>query len=175
MVNSEKIEPYIEEFPQIYLWEVIHNIPGRVRLRLAWLREYPSKHSSLINALTHLTFITDVYLSSINNSIVVYYDHQQISLEDLKAELLEIFLLMTPKNWIKEQANQLKDINQETIGFDVEFLTKTWEENKQGILMGVGTTCLAVGGILVPIPLVPGWPLLLLGGYCLKLASENPS
>jgi len=51
-------------------------------------------------------------------------------------------------------------------------LEETWHNSKRLVFAAVGLFSIAIGIILVPVPLVPGWPLLLFGAYCIKLATE---
>lgn len=178
MFSTQSIDLFVEETSKFNFWEVIHEIPGRLRLRLAWLKEYPSLHFPLENALINLRYAREVRLSSMNNSIVVCYDHHSISPEHFKGDLFKVISLMTPQHWLNNYLNergQTQEFMADEFIFEPTFLTEKWEENKQPILTGIGATCLLIGGVLVPLPLVPGWPLLLLGSYCLKLASEQPS
>lgn len=51
-------------------------------------------------------------------------------------------------------------------------LEETWDNSKKLVFAAVGLFSIALGIILVPVPLVPGWPLLVFGAYCIKLATE---
>ena len=48
-----------------------------------------------------------------------------------------------------------------------------WNKNKKVILQVVGVTSLVIGLLLVPLPLIPGWPFLVFGSFCLRLAAEE--
>ncbi|KGF71418.1 hypothetical protein DO97_20595 [Neosynechococcus sphagnicola sy1] len=39
---------------------------------------------------------------------------------------------------------------------------------RNATLLTVAAISLVVGAILVPVPIIPGWPLLLFGSYCLS-------
>ena len=43
---------------------------------------------------------------------------------------------------------------------------------KKLAIQAVGVISIVIGVILIPVPLIPGWPLLLFGAYCLRIASE---
>ncbi len=154
-------------------WQIIHKTAGRARLRLEWLKDYPALHSSLQSSLINLDWIHDVQLSPINKALVIYYDDKKISSNQFTAELDRIFSFTTSSNGYFTSDNQKKNNSSQTNPNESDILGQIWEENKQTILTGVGTTCIVLGGIFTPIPLVPGWPFLLLGAYCVKLGTEG--
>ncbi|WP_013322500.1 HMA2 domain-containing protein [Gloeothece verrucosa] len=174
MITVEQLSNSTEPFSEIPLWEVIHEIPGRMRVRLLWLQEYPSLHEPVETAIKNLDFVDEVRLSLINNSIIIHYNSDKISPQLFRIKLFKIFASLTPTSWLSaylENLEKRKLILDNNTDFTA-FLTDSWNQNKQQILSGIGTASLVIGGILVPLPLVPGWPLLLLGSYCLKLATE---
>ena len=43
---------------------------------------------------------------------------------------------------------------------------------KKIAIQAVGVISLVIGVVLIPVPLIPGWPFLLFGAYCFRIASE---
>ncbi|MBR8830368.1 MAG: hypothetical protein N5P05_003463 [Chroococcopsis gigantea SAG 12.99] len=150
-----------------YSWEIIHKTSGRARLRLNWLKAYPSLHSSLETSLINLDWVKDVQLSPINNALVIYYEERNLSPEKFNAELDRIFSFIAPGNCFAQEEYK----GESTVSGE-DILSQVWGENKSAILLGVGSSCLVLGAIFTPLPLLPGWPFLLLGSYCLKMSTE---
>ncbi len=57
----------------------------------------------------------------------------------------------------------------------VDELSQTFTQMKNVVLVTVGVISLVVGAVLVPVPLVPGWPFLLFGAYCLQQVFQTGS
>lgn len=75
--------------------EIVHFIPGRVRLRSSELRGRPELAEHLRHRLSQVFGITAVEISEVTGSVLILYqaEHlaQEASLRDLKEIMVELF------------------------------------------------------------------------------------
>lgn len=65
----------------------LHHIPGRIRLRCALLRNRPDQAETIRRSLYELDGIKAVHINKHASSITVYYDHENLKLENILTTL----------------------------------------------------------------------------------------
>lgn len=87
-------------------FQVVHKIPGRIRLEISLLKSNESYRSVLEKLLESTKGITKVRINPIASSIVIKYDRQTISETDLKGQLSKA--IKTANNHpVTSQLNQI--------------------------------------------------------------------
>ncbi|ACK68685.1 hypothetical protein PCC7424_0217 [Gloeothece citriformis PCC 7424] len=177
MTNSQD-NPSLTQSIETLLWEIVHHTPGRIRIRIAWLQEYPLLHEPLKVGITDLDSVTEVRVSSINNSVTVHYTPNAVDCEQIPGQLWEIIYPLTPLNWLSEQLKTLGNSEpvsnpsiKESDPFSVFYLeTETLETltlkmqtiggrmigSSVGRFMGIGIGAVTGGIFLGPLGLIPG-------------------
>jgi hypothetical protein len=64
---------------------VVHVLPGRVRLRLPWLREHGSVANELAEGLLRIRGVDEVEVRPFTGSVLVLHDAEALDLEDVLA------------------------------------------------------------------------------------------
>ncbi|ACK68681.1 hypothetical protein PCC7424_0213 [Gloeothece citriformis PCC 7424] len=93
------------------LWEIIHSIPGRMRIRLPWLQNHSYLGKDITKALKNLGFVNTVDLSLINNSIIIAYDSTRISEEEMPTQLFKTLYPIRAKRGLVK-SKHLKNVEQ---------------------------------------------------------------
>lgn len=76
--------------PHLLDYQVVHAIPGRIRLRIPRLIE-DSLYTDRLNWLIEsISFVVSIRINAIASSIIVYYDRQTVTLETAQATLIAI-------------------------------------------------------------------------------------
>ena len=163
---------------------VIHSLPGRVRLRVPALKAGSQLAKGLHALLSDQTGVIEATVNTGCHSVTVVYelalwnsDSLRWFLETRTREELELSASaaledsvtatnLSPTDWLQPW----------------RFLTKTEESpDSKGALQTrarsgywtAGYVSMVVGAILVPVPLVPGIPLLILASYFFAKASMS--
>jgi len=61
----------------------IHHIKGRIRLKTPVLKNNPEKKQTLLNLFEFLRGISGVSVNTLTGSVVIHYDHEIFSKEDI--------------------------------------------------------------------------------------------
>ncbi len=169
---------------QLVLFEVVHSIPGRIRVRVPLLSQFPTLYQDLETELNTLEFVSEVRVVSVINSITLSYDLQETSETSILLQFYQTINKLLPPGILFVNSLRPKSTPSPFTDFEVlplsdfetnlqDFLNQLWDDNRQTVLSIVGVTSIAIGIILVPLPLVPGTPLILLGSYCLSLTTTD--
>lgn len=148
---------------QEYL-HILHSMPGRLRVRLAWLDCYPSLHERLYDSISSLAAVTQVRLTPEINSIVVCYDRRVIAEKAFQEKFCQIVQQIMPSS-VRSSGKQ---INGGTSLFSGVMFSETAVTGKirevggklvgstVGRVMGVGLGAVAGGVMLGPLGIIPG-------------------
>src|SRR5262245_2155133 len=163
---------------------VVHFLPGRVRLRVPTLKAYSQLAKGLQALLSGQAGVIEATVTTGCQSVTVVYepalwnpDSLRSFLESRTREELEFSasaaladdvtaISLSPTDWLQPW----------------RFLTKTEESrDSKGALQTqprsgywtAGYVSMVVGAILVPVPLIPGIPLLILASYFFAKASMS--
>jgi hypothetical protein len=155
---------------------VIHSIPGRVRLRMPWLKAGSHLARGVEALLLSQIGITEATVNKGCHSVTVVYDPAQWTPESLcmflqcrSSEELEQYAAaaladnatgLLPMSWLQPW----QFLNTTGGSRDSKGALQTGEPVKSGYWKA-GYVCMVVGAVLVPVPLVPGIPFLILSSY----------
>jgi len=163
---------------------VIHSLPGRVRLRVPALKTYSHLAKGLQALLSDQPGVIEATVNCGCQSVTVLYEPTQWS-----SDLLCGFLRHLTHEELEQRASTaLADEEAATASSPTEwlqpwrFLKKTDEvPDSNGAIQTqvrsgywtAGYISMVVGAILVPVPLVPGIPLLMLASYLFTKAGMS--
>ena len=155
---------------------IIHSIPGRVRLRVPMLKAGSHLSPGLEALLLAQIGIRQVTVNTGCHSVTIVYDPAEWSPESLRKfvqsrgrEELEQYASValeddvtnqSPVNWLQPW----RFLNTTAGSSGSEGAVQTGDSVKSGYWKA-GYVCMVVGAVLVPVPLVPGIPLLILSSY----------
>jgi hypothetical protein len=61
----------------------IHNVPGRLRIKIPLIRRNPAKCLAVQDLLMHLDGVERIKITELTGSVVIYYDPQMIHSQDM--------------------------------------------------------------------------------------------
>lgn len=168
VVNSENsaIAPHIE-FTQVThketAYEILHETVGRIRIGIPRLASDEEYADQLTHVLKSLGFVTNVRINLAAKCVAIDYDDNE-TLETQNQQL--IFAAINGADRVILLSTTIfEELEEEIVSF------WDWFSNALKNVMGVAS--LVVGVVLVPIPIIPGWPFLLFGIYCLTGEQEE--
>jgi hypothetical protein len=144
-------------------YEVLHATRGRIRIgipRLACDREYGDR---LIYVLKSLAFVTNVRINPIAECVAIEYQEGSALETQIQQSILAAI----------QEADRVVFLPNDVLEELEEDIASLWEWFSNGFKNAVGVASLVIGVVLLPIPIVPGWPFLLLGVYCLNVCEQE--
>lgn len=75
--------PLVKREVPLLKCEIIHSIPGRIRLKCKAIKYFDECFQSLTNDLNNISFITNAKVSLITNNVLIYYDNTSMINEDI--------------------------------------------------------------------------------------------
>lgn len=163
---------------------VIHSLPGRVRLRVPALKTHSHLEKGLQALLSDQTGVIEATVNSRCQSVTVIYNPALWSLDSLCA----FHGRLTREDLERRASTALADEEGAATSSPTEwlqpwrFLNRTEESaHSNGAVQAqvrsgywtAGYVSMVVGAVLVPVPLVPGIPLLMLASYFFAKASVS--
>lgn len=156
-------------------YEIVHQIKGRVRLRIPRIgydRDYGDR---LTKMLTAVAGVTQVNINQMAKSVTMYYEENSNA-----AQLIRSLIASAPKVVevvVSPMPNQEKQQIFDFATFDrmnpLHHEVKPLFYRLAIVLLELmGTICFFVGIIGLILPLLPGTPFLILGSLCFLVASE---
>jgi len=101
MINVEQVGGQCNPPIRESALQIVHSTPGRLRVRLAWLRCYPSLHEPLSTSILSLAAVREVRLTPAINSIVVCYDPQGITEKAFQEKFCQLLQQLTPAHGLR--------------------------------------------------------------------------
>ena len=101
MINVEQVGGQCNPPVRESALQIVHSTPGRLRVRLAWLRCYPSLHERLSTSILSLAAVKEVHLNPAINSIVVCYDPQGITEKAFQERFCQLLQQPTPVHGLR--------------------------------------------------------------------------
>ena len=165
---------------------VIHSLPGRVRLRVPALKAGSQLAKGLHALLSEQTGVVEATVNTGCHSVTVVYelaswnsDSLRVFVETRTREELErsasaalvedvSTASLTSRDWLQPW----RFLNKTDDSPDSKEALRTGEQAKSGYWTA-GYVSMVVGAILVPVPLIPGIPLLILASYFFAKASMS--
>jgi copper chaperone CopZ len=139
------------------VYEILHETVGRIRLGIPRLANDEEYANQLTHVLNSLSFVTNVRINLAAKCVAIDYEGNETSETQIQQLILaavrgadQVVLLPTAI---------FEELEKEIISF--------WDWCANALKNVMGVASLAVGIVLVPVPIVPGWPLILFGIYCL--------
>ena len=130
---------------------IIHAVKGRIRIRILWLKDYPSLVQRIETAIRTLPWVTQVIVNSKSNSTTVYYQSENIALVKFQQHLLDLIDQLTPmtaENPSTVSAAPFEDTLQRVGGRIIG--------SSVGSIMGISLGSLTGGVLLGPIGIITG-------------------
>src|SRR5215510_3844551 len=169
------------------LTNVIHSLPGRVRLRVPALKTGSQLAKGLQALLSDQTGVIEATVNTGCHSVTVVYD-----LALWNSDSLRWFLETRTREELERSASAAalaedvpatglssmdwlqpwRFLNKTDDSPDSKGALQTGEQAKSGYWTA-GYVSMVVGAILVPVPLIPGIPLLILASYFFAKASMS--
>jgi len=159
---------------------VASSVPGRMRLKLP-PGDWSDGEYILKQTMRSMAGVTDLRWTKITNSLVVYYDHQRTSSEEILGECQRVLAPLVVSN----TSILAVPVRTPTVVVQSGGHSATAKESNPGqgekpsaapssgpITPGKwlwGVSLVVVGAVLLIIPFVPGLPLLLAGLAVLQL------
>ncbi len=156
-------------------------VPGRMRLKLPPL-DFSGRENVLKEAVHSISGVTDMRWTKITHSLVIHYDHRQMSSEEILDRCQRVVTPLaapitvvssTPVNSssvVGTQPGERSAGGGPTIGGHGEEPTPTTpSESTSSRKWLLGIFLVFIGAVLFVIPGVPGLPILLMGLTLLQL------
>ena len=164
MITVEQVSDSPQQSTRQDALQVVHSTPGRLRVRLAWLKCYPSLHQRLSTSISSLAAVTEVRLNPAIGSIVVCYDPRTIPEKAFQEKFCQIIQQVTPASWLAAEKQITGGATSPTeVSFSEEVVTGKIQEvggkligSTVGRVMGFGVGAVAGGVLLGPLGLIPG-------------------
>ena len=164
---------------------VVHSITGRVRLRVPRFKSNSYDPRGIQALLTAQEGILDASVNPGCHSVTIVYDPAMWTLESLygwlqdrrreeleeytATALAEIAESQSSINWL--QPWHLVSQTEQALDHKAE---RQPEQSRNSGYLTVGYASLALGAVLLPIPLLPGIPFLIFSSYCFAKAAMSP-
>ncbi|MFB2876355.1 HMA2 domain-containing protein [Floridanema aerugineum] len=156
-------------------YEIVHQIKGRVRIRIPRLgydREYGDRLTKMLKAVAG---VTQVNINQMAKSVTMYYEENTNA-----AQLIRSLIVSAPKVVEVVVSPMPNQENQQTFDFATfDRMNPLHPELKPlfyrfsiALLEVMGTICFFLGIIGLILPFLPGTPFLILGSLCFLVASE---
>lgn len=111
MIRVEQVTGECNSLPREDALQVIHSTPGRLRVRLAWLKYYPALNERLSTSMLSLVVVKEVRSNPAINSIVVSYDSGSITEKAFQEKFRQLVQQLTPASWLTaEQPTDRKSV-----------------------------------------------------------------
>ncbi|WP_342378773.1 hypothetical protein NVS55_05170 [Myxococcus stipitatus] len=150
---------------------VVHVLPGRVRLRLPWLREHASLANALAEGLMAVQGMDEVEVRPFTGSVLCRHDPEMLEAKDVVREVRELTgvdLVIRPGEEPPEEAALFaaletgSDVARATSrfvkGLDVDVLRATHGRVGLGVLMSMGFAAAGVAKVVTTRQLpMPDW------------------
>ena len=164
MINVEQVGGQCNPPIRDSVLQIVHSTPGRLRVRLAWLRCCPSLHERLSTSILSLAAVREVRLTPAINSIVVCYDPRGITEKAFQEKFCQLLQQLTPVHWLTAVRPITDDTTSPGEGiFSEAAVTGKIQEvggkligSSVGRVMGFGVGAVAGGVLLGPLGLIPG-------------------
>jgi hypothetical protein len=164
MINVEQVGGQCNPAIRESALQIVHSTPGRLRVRLAWLRCYPSLHEPLSTSILSLAAVREVRLTPAINSIVVCYDPQGITEKAFQEKFCQLLQQLTPAYWLTAVRPVTGDttspgegiLSEATVTGKIQEVGGKLIGSSVGRVMGFGVGAVAGGVLLGPLGLIPG-------------------
>lgn len=168
---------------------VVHVLPGRVRLRLPWLREHASLAHELAEGLTAVEGMDVVEVRPFTGSVLCLHDPEMLEAKDVVREVRELTgvdLVIRPGEEPPEEATLFdaletgSDVARATSrfvkGLNVDVLRATHGRVGLGVLMSMGFAAAGVAKVVTTrqIPM-PDWFNLAWWAFATFTGVERPA
>ncbi|NJK51507.1 hypothetical protein HC931_28555 [Candidatus Gracilibacteria bacterium] len=145
------------------IYEILHETVGRIRIGIPRLAEDEEYADKLTHNLKSLSFVTNVRINLAAKCVAIDYQENETSQTQIQQLIFAAIhgaeqVVLLPTAIFEEVEEDIVSVGD-------------WFSNALKNIVGV--TSLMVGVVLVPIPIVPGWPLILLGIYCLTSEQKD--
>lgn len=101
MINVEQVGGQCNPPVRDSSLQIVHSTPGHLRVRLDWLRCYPSLHQPLSTSILSLASVREVHLNPAINSIVVCYDPQDMTEKAFQERFCQLLQQPTPVHGLR--------------------------------------------------------------------------
>ncbi|MCU0532316.1 MAG: hypothetical protein MUD14_00190 [Hydrococcus sp. Prado102] len=140
------------------VYEILHSTVGRIRIGIARLASDEEYADKLIHVLKSLSFVTNVRINLAAKCVAIDYEGNETS--QTQIQQLIFAAIRGAEQVVLLPSAIFEELEEEIVGF--------WDWFSDALKNIMGVASLAVGIVLVPVPIVPGWPLILFGIYCLS-------
>jgi hypothetical protein len=164
MIRVEQVTGECNSLPREDALQVIHSTPGRLRVRLAWLKYYPALNERLSTSMLSLVVVKEVRSNPAINSIVVSYDSGSITEKAFQEKFRQLVQQLTPASWLtaEQPTNDGTNAPGEGIFPEAVATQKIQQVGSKligstiGRIMGLGVGSLTGGVLLGPLGIIPG-------------------
>ncbi len=152
VINIEQVN----EFSTTSVAQVIHQIEGRLRVRILWLQEYPSMEKRLESLLLSVLWVREVRINLKTNSVTITYQSTKISLTNFTENLLKSIHRMTPADFQEQKVQKEESFVSPSFGNHLQELGGRMVGSSAGQIIGRGFG-IATGRLLLgPLGIIPG-------------------
>lgn len=145
----------VSETPTSSAVQVIHQIEGRLRVRIFWLQDYPSLQNRLETLLFSIAWVSQIKINPKSNSVTVLYQSTKISLHNFRENLLKSIQQITPADF-KEQTAQDEFHLKLPIDNPLQELGGRMVGSSAGQVIGRGFGIVTGRMLLGPLGMIPG-------------------
>jgi hypothetical protein len=164
-VKNSAIAPHLESTlvkPKETVYKVLHETVGRIRIGIPQLGSDEEYADKLTHVLKSLSFITNFRVNVAARCVAIDYE---INNSETQIQQLIFAAIQGAEQIVFLPTAIFEELEEEIVS--------VWDWFSNGLKSVFGVASVVVGVVLVPVPIVPGWPFLLLGIYCLTGESEK--